>query len=95
MKSFSIDPQLAELGAGVFALLLVASITGLMLKRAAKDEKQRDVIANLNARINAWWVMIAIFFLAMATGGIGSVILFGLTSFLALREYITLTPASR
>jgi phosphatidate cytidylyltransferase len=28
----------------------------------------------------------------MMTGGIGSVILFGLTSFLALREFITLTP---
>ena len=50
------------------------------------------MVRNLISRINAWWVMIIIFFLAMATGGVGSVILFGMTSFLALREYITLTP---
>ncbi len=83
------------LGAGIFVLLLVASTIGFILKRTLKGEKSREVIDNLNARINAWWVMIIIFFLAMATGGIGSVILFGLTSFLALREYITLTPTTR
>jgi phosphatidate cytidylyltransferase len=49
-------------------------------------------VQNLNARIRAWWIMVAVFALAMATGGIGSVVLFGLTSFLALREFITLTP---
>jgi phosphatidate cytidylyltransferase len=95
MKLFSLDRQMTELGVGVFGLLLAASIIGLILKKMVKGEKEREVIQNLNARINAWWVMIVIFFLAMATGGIGSVILFGLTSFLALREYITLTPTSR
>ncbi len=79
MKRFSLDPQMMELGAGIFALMLAASIIGWILKKNAKDEKGREVILNLNARINAWWVMIIIFFLAMATGGIGSIILFGLT----------------
>jgi len=95
MKSLSLDPQMEELGAGICALLLVASIIGFILKKTVKGEKGQEVVLNLNARINAWWVMIIIFFLAMATGGIGSVILFGLTSFLALREYITLTPTHR
>jgi phosphatidate cytidylyltransferase len=49
-------------------------------------------VQNLNARIRAWWMMVAVFGLAMATGGIGSIVLFALTSFLALREFITLTP---
>lgn len=95
MNSLSLDPQMLELGAGIFALLLLASIIGFILKKTIKGEKEQEVVLNLNARINAWWVMIIIFFLAMATGGIGSVILFGLTSFLALREYITLTPTHR
>ncbi len=95
MKSFSLDPQMELLGAGIFVLLLIASTIGFILKRTIKTEKGQEVVANLIARINAWWVMIIIFFLAMATGGIGSVILFGLTSFLALREYITLTPTTR
>src|SRR5213592_4049989 len=42
--------------------------------------------------IRAWWVMVFVFGLALLTGGFGSVILFRLTSFLALREFITLTP---
>jgi phosphatidate cytidylyltransferase len=95
MKTYFLDSQMEALGVGIFALLLVASIVGFVLKKTVKGELQQEVVFNLNARINAWWVMIIIFFLALATGGIGSVILFGLTSFLALREYITLTPTHR
>jgi phosphatidate cytidylyltransferase len=95
MTIFHIDPQFTRLAVGVFALLAISSIIGFILKRRTTNPHGREVIANLNARINAWWVMTAIFFVAMATGGIGSVILFGLTSFLALREYITLTPTQR
>jgi len=90
-KIFHIDSQMQELGAGILGLLAIASTVGFFLNRTVKGDKSREVVANLNARIDAWWVMIVIFFLAMATGGIGSVILFGLTSFLALREYVTLT----
>jgi phosphatidate cytidylyltransferase len=36
--------------------------------------------------------MVAIFTVALFTGGIGSVILFGLTSFFGFREFINLTP---
>jgi phosphatidate cytidylyltransferase len=39
--------------------------------------------------------MVLIFGLALATGGAGSIILFMLTSFLALREFITLAPTRR
>jgi phosphatidate cytidylyltransferase len=82
MKSFFLDPQMETLGAGIFGLLLVASIVGFVLNKTVKGQQQQEVVLNLNARINAWWVMIIIFFLAMATGGIGSVVLFGLTSLL-------------
>lgn len=90
-----LDPQMLQLGAGVFVLLAISSVIGYLLKLRVQTEKGHEVVANLNARINAWWVMVIIFFLAMSTGGTGSVILFGITSFLALREYITLTPTRR
>lgn len=77
---------------GVVALLMVATVIGQWLRLRVKSEAGRKTVANLNARTKAWWFMAAIFTLAMATGGIGSVILFGLMSFLALREFITLTP---
>ena len=87
-----IDREIIWLVGGVAALLVLASFIGWGLSRRAGGEEFRATVTNLNARIRAWWVMVAIFGLAMASGGVGSVVLFGLTSFLALREFSTLTP---
>src|SRR5258708_12692132 len=95
MNLLSTDREMQILGAGVLAVLLIASTVGFLLHLRVKSEKGRELIDNLNARIKAWWVMTIIFFLALATGGIGSMILFCLISFLALREYVTLTPTHR
>ncbi len=79
----------------VLGLLIFASLIGLGLKKFSTNEKLEPVIDNLNSRTKAWWMMCIIFALALATGGIGSVILFGITSFLALREFITITPSKK
>jgi phosphatidate cytidylyltransferase len=86
------DAETAVLVAGVVAVLLMASITGWILSRRAGGVAYQSTIANLNARIRAWWMMVAIFLFAMLSGGLGSVVLFALTSFLALREFVTMTP---
>jgi phosphatidate cytidylyltransferase len=86
------DAETAILVAGVVAVLLLASITGWILSRRAGGVAYQSTIANLNARIRAWWMMVAIFLFAMLSGGLGSVVLFALTSFLALREFVTMTP---
>lgn len=88
----TIDPETLWLFGGVGALLALASVMGMLLQRRARDESFRATVKNLNDRTRAWWVMCAVFALALLTGGVGSVILFALTSFLALREFITLTP---
>jgi phosphatidate cytidylyltransferase len=80
---------------GVLALLIVASLIGAVLERTATSEKAKATVTNLNARIKAWWVMVMVFAVATATGGIGSVILFFLMSFFAMREFMTLTPTAR
>jgi phosphatidate cytidylyltransferase len=87
-----LDAATYWLGGGVLAALALASLLGWILAQRVKGEQGLATVKNLNARIRAWWVMVAVFALALATGGLGSVILFGLTSFLALREFITLTP---
>jgi phosphatidate cytidylyltransferase len=87
-----LDNETYWLVGGVVALLLIATVIGQWLRLRVKSAGGQKTVQNLNARTKAWWFMVAIFTLAMATGGIGSVILFGLTSFLALREFITLTP---
>ena len=87
-----LDSETYWLVGGVLALLVVATAIGQWLRWRSGGEETTRTIQNLNARIKAWWIMVAVFSLAMLTGGIGSVVLFGLTSFLALREFITLTP---
>jgi phosphatidate cytidylyltransferase len=86
-----LDQETIWLVGGVITLLVISSVIGWVLARGKSGESK--TIANLNARIRAWWGMVAVFSLAMATGSLGSVILFGIMSFLALREVITLTPS--
>lgn len=86
------DKETLWLIGGVAGLLVVASLIGRWLLRTVRGEAARATIQNLNARVRAWWVMVVVFSIALFTGTIGSAILFGLTSFWALREFITLTP---
>jgi phosphatidate cytidylyltransferase len=86
------DPQTLTVFEGILALLAIGTVVGLVLQFVVKSPRGVEVVANLNARIRAWWVMCAVFALALATGGLGSVVLFALTSLLALREFLTLTP---
>ena len=90
-----IDRQTQCIFGGLFGLLLLASIIGQVMKRTLRGESSQKVVANLNARINAWWIMCLVLTIAMIAGKLASVILFGLVSFLALREFITLTPTKR
>lgn len=89
------DKETGYLVGGVLALLIIGTAVGQILKAFCKSEGSAKTIQNLNARVKAWWMMVAVFGLAMLTGGLGSVVLFGLTSFLALREFLTLTPTRR
>jgi len=89
------DPTLVRLVGGILALLVVASALGAVLARRARSDAARATAANLNARIRAWWLMVAVFTIAVWTGGIGSIALFALMSLLALREFVTLAPTRR
>jgi phosphatidate cytidylyltransferase len=89
------DSKLMWLFGGVLFLLLISSIIGNILKSRRKTDASRATIDNLNARIRAWWKMCAIFGFSLLVGRIGSLILFGIISFQAMREYMTLVPTRR
>jgi phosphatidate cytidylyltransferase len=77
---------------GVTALLLIASAAGAILGKRARSESGHATVENLKARVNAWWVMIAVLAITFALGETATLIVFTLVSFFALREFITLTP---
>jgi len=85
-------PTMGWLIGGVVALLLVASTIGFILSRRITSESGRDTVRNLNARIKAWWVMVAVFALAFVFGKAVTLLLFAFVSFYALREFLSLTP---
>jgi phosphatidate cytidylyltransferase len=79
----------------VITLLVIASAIGAILARKVTAESGAATVENLNARIKAWWVMVAIFAACYALGFTATVLLFALTSFYTLREFISLTPTQR
>jgi len=89
------SPHLLWLLAGVGTILVLASIIGQVLRARLSPAGENPVIENLNARINAWWVMVICLALAFIAGKPGVVLLFALCSFAALREFLTLTTHNR
>ena len=80
---------------GIFAAILIfASTVGFILKQRAGTTAS-PVIDNLNARINAWWVMLIVIGAAILLGKTAFIILFGIISLFALREFISLLPTRR
>ncbi|MBP2235771.1 phosphatidate cytidylyltransferase [Sinorhizobium kostiense] len=88
----SLSDKLLILFAGICSLLAIASLIGFALSRKITSESGRATVDNLNARIKAWWVMVAIFALSFGLGKGATVVLFALTSFYTLREFVSLTP---
>lgn len=80
---------------GIAGILLVASAIGWWLRRRLSPNGENAAIENLNDRIRSWWVMVIAMALAFLGGRAGVLLLFGFLSFAALREFMTLTNASR
>lgn len=93
--SLVFDRQLVWLFGGVLAALTLATLTGFVLDRTVSGDAARLTVRNVNARVRSWWLMSAVFAVAVMAGRVTSLVLFGLLSFLALREFITLTPTKR
>jgi phosphatidate cytidylyltransferase len=84
-------PEDWYLAAVVVTLLSVASAIGQVVKRQPHLGLNAAAISTFNRRVRAWWVICALLAIAFLSPKL-TVALFGLMSFWALREFITLTP---
>jgi len=91
MMDLAVKPNVLWALGGLFGLLLSASLIVFLLGRA---KPQKD-FGELRSRVNSWWVMVSVFSLAMVLNRTVSVVFFGLMSFLALKEYLSLIPTRR
>ncbi len=76
--------------ASLIALLLAGSVAAYTLPRL-QPGRWKD----LPARVKTWWAICASVGGALLLGWQASTIVFGLISFIALREYLTLAPTRR
>ncbi|MEO8494074.1 MAG: phosphatidate cytidylyltransferase [Planctomycetota bacterium] len=79
----------------VIVALIVASGIGQALKRQPENTVSPALLRTFNQRVRAWWMMFAILAAGLLLGRTCTIVLFGLVSFWALREFITMTPTRR
>jgi len=79
------------LAAVVVTLLSAATVIGQLVQRQPHLGLNAAAIATFNRRVRAWWIICALLGSAFFSPTL-TVTLFGLMSFWALREFITLTP---
>ncbi len=87
--------DLVTLLTGVLIFLGIATAIGRVIAWKYDPDGTNPTIDNLNARIMAWWAMIAILGAAFLLGRGAVILLFAFLSFAALREFMTLTTKNR
>lgn len=91
----AINPPTFVLFGVVLGVLAGGYVLGQFLSRQPETYINSAIVRAFNARIRAWWLMYAILIAAFLLGRTTTLLLFGLVSFWALREFITMTPTRR
>jgi phosphatidate cytidylyltransferase len=100
LKNLTPGQQIGALFLIVFGLLLLASVVAviLSLKEYSDDEAgdlRRMEQQNFDGVIRTSWVMMFVFWIGWIAGDWVALTLFGVVSFFALREFMTLSPTRR
>jgi phosphatidate cytidylyltransferase len=95
LKSWSADQQVALLFVILFGLLLLASAAVALLTLRERSGAQLDQHDRLRRELGVVWVGAVVFWAAWVSGPVGATVLFGVVSFLALREFVTLVKTRR
>jgi phosphatidate cytidylyltransferase len=93
--NIKLDPPTNILLGSVLGILAVAYFVGRALRRQPESMANPAVVRTFNLRVRAWWLMFVFLVAGLILGYIPTVLLFGLISFWALREFITMTPTRR
>ena len=95
LRSLSVTQQVALLFVVLFGLLSIVTILAFTRSLRDRSDVQRSDHEQFKRDLRAVWVGAMLFWVAWVAGGIVSTLLFGLVSFLALREFVTLTHTRR
>lgn len=88
---FGIPENVVYATAGVYAVLIVATLIVWMLWRRDPSGRYRELVQ----RVRSWWWMIGAFTLAMLLNRTVAIVFLAFISYLALKEYLSLIPTRR
>ncbi|RCW74320.1 phosphatidate cytidylyltransferase [Pseudorhodoferax soli] len=98
LRGLSPSEQVGALFVLVFGLLVLvtgALVTLSVRSRHDADEARQAAHADWWALLKTSWFMVSIFWIGWVLGETAATVLFALVAFLALREFITLSPTRR
>ena len=100
LKNLSAAQQVGALFFLVFGCLLLASIAAVFLSLREDDDSEasalrRSDLHNFEGVLRTTWFMALVFWIGWLAGDWVALALFGLVSFFALREFMTLSPTRR
>ncbi len=95
LRNLSVSQQVGLLFVALFGLLTVVTIIAFTRTLRDRGDQQLADHEQFKRDLRAVWVGSVLFWVAWVSGAVGSTLLFGAISFLALREFVTLTHTRR
>jgi phosphatidate cytidylyltransferase len=95
LRALSVTQQVGLLFVALFGLLLLVSLIAFSRTLQERTPEEQAAHERFGRELRAVWVGAVLFWLAWAAGAFVSTLLFGVLSFLALREFVTLTQTRR
>ena len=94
LRNLSPSGQVGLLFILIFGLLILISVAVFVtqLRDTSDDDRHTQRVAELYSLLKTSWWMVTVFWIGWALGDTVATLLFGLVAFLALREFITLSP---
>ena len=75
----------------LLAIVVALAMASFVVARLIRRQPERDY-RELKLRVRTWWIIVALFALAVLLNRLGVLVFFALVSALALREYLALVP---
>ena len=95
LRDLGVSQQVGLLFVALFGVLALVTLIALVRTLREADPQSQETQQKFNRDLRAVWVAAALFWTAWAAGALISTLLFGIVSFVALRELITLTHTHR
>ena len=95
LRSLGVSQQIGLLFVALFGVLTIVTIVAFTRTLRDRSAEQLADHEQFKRDLRAVWVGAALFWVAWVSGAFVSTLLFGVISFLALREFVTLTHTRR